>query len=183
MVRIARGGGLRFSLTAAGERAVGRIGGGEVIEAALLMVDLVGFVAFTARNGDVLAHQASQQLVAHATDALAAVGGRVVKASGDGLFGAAAPGTDLLPVARSIASQLHRPDGRPWAVRASLHTGTPIEHQGDLFGRDINLLARLCDAAAPSELVQTVSPSDRSSEALQVRGLTEPVRVRRTTIP
>lgn len=185
-VQVERIGTMRFGLTSAGERAVSTIVGGRVAATALLMVDLVGFVAFTDRHGDAEAHRSSRALVSIAGEALAEVGGRVVKATGDGLIGAAAPAADLIEVVRTIASWIRLPDGPRWPIRASVLVGYPIEHNGDLFGRDVNLLARLCDAAAPGELVQRPTTCDRAGPAMEelaVRGLDATVRVRREVLP
>lgn len=182
LVEVGRAGGLRFGLTSAGERAVGRLGGGRTVAVSLAMVDLVGYVAFTDEHGDADAHRAALDLATRSRQVLGAVGGRVVKTSGDGLIAAAGPEVDLVPVVRSIAAASRQPDGTRWPVRASVHVGTPIEHDGDLFGRDVNLLARLCDAAAPDEVVASAPPGTTGRhgvEQLVVRGLPAPVLVRR----
>ncbi len=82
---------------------------------------------------------------------------------------------------QSVASAFTRPDGEPWLLRAASHVGRPIRHDGDLFGNDVNLVARLCAAAAPGELVFSVT-GEGSHERLEVRGLDAAVPVQRVAI-
>jgi len=180
LVSVARNGGLAFSLTERGERAASELGGGRITSTSMVMVDLVGFVAFTERHGDAAAHESACALASCARAALAQSGGRIVKTLGDGVIGAAPPSADLVAVVRRIAGRVQQPDGSPWKIRAAIHVGSPIEHQGDLFGRDVNLLARLCDAAAPDELIR--SAPGTATEQLAVRGLDDPVGVTRMVL-
>lgn len=172
----------RFGLTRAGESEVSRIGGGEVVPTGLLMVDLVGFVAFTERHGDAEAHRTSCALADLARAELEEVGGRVVKTTGDGMLGAAPPQADLVGVARRIASGMWQTDGSPWPLRGSAHVGTPIAHRRDLFGRDVNLLARLCDAAERDELVVTVDEPGGRAQHLAVRGFDDDILIERVAL-
>jgi class 3 adenylate cyclase len=74
-------------------------------------------------------------------------GGRVVKGRGDGfmvVFSSARRGVQCaVEVQRAIATQ--QAEGRylELQVRIGLHTGEPVEDQGDLFGSDVNLAARI----------------------------------------
>ena len=74
-------------------------------------------------------------------------GGRVVKGRGDGfmvVFPSARRGVQCaVEVQRAIATQ--QAEGRylELQVRIGLHTGEPVEEQGDLFGSDVNLAARI----------------------------------------
>jgi hypothetical protein len=61
-VLVDRHDGYRFALTSFGEEAAYDLGPGDPVEVVLVMVDLVGFVTFTAEQGDVAAHQAAIQL-------------------------------------------------------------------------------------------------------------------------
>ncbi|MGV3760495.1 MAG: hypothetical protein ACO1PW_13290, partial [Actinomycetota bacterium] len=150
----------------------------------LLMVDLVDFTTFTADHGDPAAHDAARALARSARAAVDGTGGGVVKELGDGVLAWLPPDRPALPVARVIAGSCRRPDGAAWALRAATHVGQPIRSRGDLFGGDVNLVARLCDLAAPDERVATVerSASVEASgpvEDVVVRGVAEPITVRR----
>ena len=180
-VAVERGSMLRFALTATGRDRAYEIGGGQPVHLQLLMADLVGFVAFTATHGDVAARQAAGALHHAATDAVRLGKGEVVKVMGDGFLAWLPPAADPLPVLAAIATGCARPTGEPWQLRAASHIGHPIRHRGDLFGNDVNLVARLCDAAAPGELVCS-GGGTADPEHLAVRGLDAAVPVWRMAI-
>jgi class 3 adenylate cyclase len=181
-VRVRRGDRYRFELTAAGRDRAIELGGGQPVHVRLLMVDLVDFTAFTAEHGDEAAHDAARGLAASTRAALDGSGGAVVKELGDGVLAWLPPDRLALPVARGIAAACRRPDGGGWALRAASHVGRPIRSRGDLYGADVNLVARLCAAAGPDELVSTVDGSQEGSavrDHVVVRGVADPVPVRR----
>jgi len=74
-------------------------------------------------------------------------GGRVVKGRGDGFmvaFPSARRGVQCAAeVQRAIAAQQAEGRYRELQVRIGLHTGEPVEDQGDLFGSDVNLASRI----------------------------------------
>lgn len=181
-VAVARGSTMCFALTAAGRDRAYEVGGGQPVHLQLLMADLVGFTSFTAQHGDVAARAAAGALHRAASDAVRQGGGQVVKAMGDGVLAWLPPDRDPVPVVRTVAEGCERPDGQPWLLRAGSHVGHPIRHGGDLFGNDVNLVARLCAAAAPGQLVRSHGGVD-APEQLDVRGLDDPVPVWREAIP
>lgn len=185
-VRVARGERYRFALTEAGRERAIEVGGGQPVHLRLLMVDLVDFTSFTAEHGDEAARDAARALAASTRAALDG-GGAVVKELGDGVLAWLPPGRPALPVARQIAESCRRPDGWRWSLRAASHEGRPIRSRGDLYGGDVNLVARLCDLAGPDELVTTVDGDDPdgagvATDHLVVRGVAEPVAVRREAL-
>src|SRR4051794_12777979 len=93
-VRIRRGDQYQFDLTADGEDAAYALGPGAPADAVLVMCDVVGYVAYTDRHGDIAAHALAQRLLNAAERELTAVGGRLVKSLGDGFLGAVPPGVD-----------------------------------------------------------------------------------------
>jgi class 3 adenylate cyclase len=50
------------------------------------------------------------------------------------------------------------------SLRIGLHAGEPIEEHGDLFGNAVNLAARLCAFAGPSEILVSETIRDMSVE-------------------
>jgi class 3 adenylate cyclase len=147
------------------------------------MADLVGYVAYTAANGDEAARHASSTLAAAASSVVRRHGGEVVKGLGDGFLAWLPPTVDPLPVVAEVAASLTDPSGWRWRLRAASHVGHPIRHGGDLFGGDVNLVARLCAAAAPDELVVTCDVDGGGrAERLDVRGMAAPVLVERVAI-
>lgn len=180
-VEVLRSGGYRFSLTPLGSAAVSDLAPGQVVERLLVMIDLVGFVPFTAARGDEAARDAAQLLHSVADAALHRAGGRIVKALGDGVLGCAPFDLDMLPVLRRVAAVVARPESGAWMLRASIHRGAPIEIRSDLFGHDVNLVARLCGLAAPGEAVCS-APGAPGAELVEVRGLADRVPIVRLSL-
>ena len=180
---VSRENGYRFALTPFGEEAAYELGPGDPIEVVLVMVDLVGFVAFTAEHGDNAAHQAARKLQDLGDAELRRAGGKLVKPLGDGFLGTVRTPAEAVGIVRHVAERCLRPDGRPWPLRAAVHPGRPISFRGDLFGADVNLTARLCSAAQPGELVMTTALGDPAAESLVVRGLNDPIAVTRMAVP
>lgn len=181
LIAVHRDGHHRFALTRQGEAAALQLGPGAAVDAVVVMVDLVGFVAFTQEYGDAAAHAAARSLQSTADAELRARSGQLVKSLGDGVLGTLPPGVDPLGPVAAIARGCLRPDGAPWQIRAGAARGRPISHGGDLFGADVNLVARLCDLAGPDELV--VATTGPAADAhLDVRGLSDPVPVARMAL-
>jgi class 3 adenylate cyclase len=176
-VAVDRRDGMRFSLTDKGRERAYELGGGKPVHLQLLMADLVGFTEFTSVNGDAAARAAAGTLHQVASDAVRRDGGEVVKALGDGFLAWLPPSADPMPVLTHVTERC----GEPWLLHAASHVGHPIQHRGDLFGRDVNLVSRLCDAALPGELLRsTGGPGE--PEQLAVRGFADPIPVWRVAI-
>ena len=169
--------GLSFALTDKGRDRAYELGGGKPVHLQLLMADLVGFTEFTSTNGDVAARAAAGMLHQVASDAVRRDGGEVVKALGDGFLAWLPPSADPMPVLTYVTERC----GEPWLLHAASHVGRPIRHRGDLFGRDVNLVSRLCDAALPGELVRSTGGRGEP-EQLTVRGFDDPIPVWRVAI-
>jgi class 3 adenylate cyclase len=182
-VHVDRGNGYRFSLTRLGEDAAYELGPGDPIEVVLVMVDLVGFVSFTAEHGDSAAHRAAVHLQDVGDAELRRVGGALVKPLGDGFLGSVRSTVDAIDTVQNVAHRCRRPDGEPWAMRAAVHRGRPIAFRGDLYGADVNLTARLCEAARPGELVMSAGQDAANADLLDVRGLRDPIAVTRMNVP
>jgi class 3 adenylate cyclase len=172
-----------FSLTDVGEDAAHELGPGARIDATVLMIDLVGFVAFTEAHGDDEAQRAALLLHDAADTELRGRSGRVVKSLGDGVLGTLPAGGDAVAAVTAIARRCARPDGSRWEVRSAAREGRPIAFGGDLYGADVNLVARLCGAARPDELILAAGPAVAATEWIDVRGLAEPVPIRRVRVP
>lgn len=165
----------RYALTPLGATTAYEKAPGRAQPALLVMADLVGFTRFTEQSGDAAAHEQASRLVRRAKAAAAPAGGSVVKALGDGVLLAAPPQADPVALLRRLAASLAGEDP-PWQIHAAAHVGSPIRHRGDVFGRDVNLVARLCGRAAAGEML--VSDPD-GDESLEVPGFEQPVPVRR----
>lgn len=166
----------RYALTADGSRAAYDAGAAAPQPTLLVMADLVGFTAFTEREGDAAAHAQASRFVSSARTAVQRAGGELVKALGDGVLLALPPGADPVRLVEGLAGDLDDADPA-WQLHAGAHVGCPIRHGGDVFGRDVNLVARLCDAAGPGEVL--VSGGD---QAVLLPGLDDPVQVHRIAL-
>jgi len=168
----------RYSLTPQGITAAYEAGPGQAFPAVLMMADLVGFTRFTERHGDTAAHEQASRLARTAKATVAPLGGALVKSLGDGVMLCAPPDSDPVGVLRTLANALAATPPA-WQVHAGAHAGAPIRHAGDVFGRDVNLVARLCAHARPGEVLLTAPDGEVS---LRVDGFEEPVAVRRVVL-
>lgn len=171
-----------FSITPLGAEAAHDLGPGGRIDATIVMIDLVGFVAFTEAYGDGAARHAALVLQAAAESELRLRGGRVVKSLGDGVLGMLPPGSDVHGAVAAVAHRCELPDGSRWKVRAAARDGRPIAHGGDLYGADVNLVARLCGVAVPDELVVALPLAGTDTERVELRGIADAVPIERVAV-
>ena len=117
---------------------------------AVAFVDLTGFTRMTEERGDEIAAEVAMRLGEVTVDTVASRGGRIVKLLGDGVLvhfddaDTAADGALDLLVAIPGA-------GLPTA-HAGLAAGPLIVRDGDVFGRTVNLAARVADATPDGRL-------------------------------
>lgn len=111
----------------------------------IAFVDLTGFTRTTQRIGDEAAAGLSMRLGDVAREVAERHGGRLVKLLGDGALLHAPDGPAAAALTLDILDALV-PAGLP-SGHAGLHVGPIVEGEGDVFGRTVNLAARLSDAA------------------------------------
>lgn len=167
-----------YALTPSGTNAAYESGPGHPEPTLLVMADLVGFTRFTEVHGDGAAHQQASRFTHLAKAAVGPLGGSLVKSLGDGVMLGLPPAADPVRLLKGLAATLTATEPT-WLLHAGAHVGTPIRHAGDLFGRDVNLAARLCARAAPGELLVS---ADDGEELLEVSGIDDTVRVRRIAL-
>jgi adenylate cyclase len=138
-------------------------GRGEV-DVAVLFTDIVGFSTWALEAGDELAIRLLRSVSDVSEPPILARGGEIVKRLGDGLMGAFADARSATAAAleaceRTEAIELggYRP-----RLRGGVHLGRPRKIGGDYFGVDVNIAARLAQAAQPGEVLV----SDRALRAL-----------------
>ena len=132
-------------------------------EVAILFTDLVGFSDWTLEAGDTLALDLLRR-VGVATEApIRAHGGTIVKRLGDGVMAVFDEPSDAVDAAleaqaalRAIEVGGHRP-----RLRAGVHVGKPRRLGGDYFGVDVNVAARVAQAAGPEEVLVSQLAHDR----------------------
>ncbi|WP_431309359.1 adenylate/guanylate cyclase domain-containing protein [Gordonia sesuvii] len=125
------------------------------VPATILFTDLVGFSTWALDVGDeqVLRLLASVNEVTESV--VSARGGSIVKQLGDGTMAVFLDGTEAIEAAYEAicgVSALTIDGYRP-QLRAGLHTGTPRSVGDDFIGVDVNIAARVADAAGAGELL------------------------------
>jgi class 3 adenylate cyclase len=117
-------------------------------------VDLSGFTRFTDLHGDDEAVAVLAQFRAEVRSITSDVGVRVAKWLGDGAMFVAVDCAALVEATIELGERFT--DNGMLPVRAGLSTGRVILFEGDDYtGGAVNLAARLCDLAAPLEVLAT----------------------------
>jgi class 3 adenylate cyclase len=123
----------------------------------ILFTDIVESTTFTQTLGD---EAAMALLDVHNTvvrGALANLGGREVKHTGDGIMAsfvsAAAAVKCATQIQRDLAKHGENQRDRAVKVRIGAAAGEPVEQHHDLFGCTVQLAARLCSQASPEQIL------------------------------
>ena len=110
------------------------------------------------------------KLVRSAVDAR---GGHIVKSQGDGFMIAFADAGEAVRGALELRAAIEAGDRRlrkrPIQVRVGVHIGTAIERDGDLFGRDVALAARVAGEAVGGEILVSDAIHDAVAEEADLR--------------
>jgi class 3 adenylate cyclase len=153
-------------------------------------VDLTDFTRLSEERGDEVAAAVALRLGELAREAASRHGGRVVKLLGDGVL------LRLPDAVRAVDATLDLLDSLRAARlpmgHAGIHAGPLIEREGDVFGRSVNLAARVSDVAPPGEVYATQDVTEALSasahvveavdaKSLQGIGQVSLFRVRRST--
>lgn len=146
-------------------------------DVAIFFTDLVGFSSWALEAGD----RAAVRLLGEVTDAIEPPivqrRGEVVKRLGDGLMAAFGNGPDAYEAALAVnegVAEIEVQGYRP-QLRTGIHLGRPRKLGGDYFGVDVNIAARLADAAKPDEIlasqtvVDTLPPDAVKAKARRFR--------------
>ena len=125
------------------------------VDVAILFTDLVGFSSWALEAGD----RAAVRLLGEVAEAIEPPmlerQGEVVKRLGDGLMAAfwdAPHAVDAAFAANERIAAVEVEGYRP-LLRTGIHLGRPRKLGGDYFGVDVNIAARLADAAKPGEIL------------------------------
>ncbi len=114
-------------------------------------VDVCGFTAFTDQHGTHAAIEVLTRFRSAARDVTGRRGVRVIKWLGDGVM---LVGVEPGPVIAATAELLLRFRGDEFEIHGGIAGGPVLLFEGDDYiGRPVNLAARLCEAAAPSEIL------------------------------
>lgn len=124
-------------------------------EVALLFTDLVGFSSWALEAGDAAAVELLREVGVVIEGAVADHGGRIVKRLGDGVMAVFPDARDAVAAALSMHPRLEEIEvaGHTPRMRAGVHSGRPRKLGGDYLGVDVNVAARVGEAADASEVL------------------------------
>ncbi len=149
---------------------------------AICFVDLTGYTQLTEERGDEDAAQVARQLATLVNDISRRRGGRPVRWLGDGgMFYFREPGTAVVAgldlVERGPAVDLP-------PAHVGIHTGPVISQDGDVYGRTVNLAARIASYAHAGQVVVSQETAQRSGDrqvrfdplgAVELKGVAKPL--------
>jgi adenylate cyclase len=124
-------------------------------DVAILFTDLVGFSDWALDAGDEAALEVLRQVGDVEQKAISSSKGAVVKRLGDGamaVFGDAGQAVEAALESQRGLSKIEVEGYRP-TQRAGVHRGTPRKVKGDFLGVDVNIAARVGDAAEGGEIL------------------------------
>ncbi len=122
---------------------------------AVAFVDLAGYTALTATDGDERAAEFATRLHVVASRVVASHGGRVVKQLGDGVLLRFRSGGGAIDGVRELVAAL-ADAGLP-AARAGIAVGRFVVRDGDVYGNVVNLAARIAAHARPGEALLPIA--------------------------
>jgi adenylate cyclase len=131
-------------------------------DVAILFTDLVGFSDWALDAGDEAALEVLRQVGDIEQKAISQNKGAVVKRLGDGamaVFGNAEQAVKAALESQRGISKIKVEGYRP-EQRAGVHRGTPRKVKGDFLGVDVNIAARVGDAAKGGEVLVSDSVRD-----------------------
>jgi adenylate cyclase len=130
-------------------------------------VDLSGFTNYTAAFGDDAAGRLLSAFRAITREIASERGVRIAKWLGDGCMIVSVDQANAISFALELQ---HRADAvcAPLAVRAGLASGYALLFEGDDYiGSAVNMAARLCDLAAPHEVLLPTMQLERLPQGVQ----------------
>jgi adenylate cyclase len=140
------------------------------VDVAILFTDLVGFSSWALEAGDRQAVKLLREFSEAVEPPVRDCRGEVVKRLGDGLMGAfwdAGSAVEAAFAAHQRTALIELDGYRP-QLRTGVHIGRPRKLGGDYFGVDVNIAARLAEAAKPGEVLV----SDPTLAALEPTAVT-----------
>jgi adenylate cyclase len=140
------------------------------VDVAILFTDLVGFSTWALQAGDEAALELLSQVSAAEEFAVSLHGGTVVKRLGDGAMAVFSRSQEAVEAALTLRDRLRliEVEGHRPALRAGVHLGRPRKIGNDYLGVDVNVAARVAQAAHSGEVLV----SERACEGLDSSSLT-----------
>ena len=123
----------------------------------VLFTDIVNSTTLTQSLGDEAALALLGVHNAVVRNALAELGGREVKHTGDGIMASfvstVAAGRCAIHIQRELEKHAQANPELPLKVRVGAAAGEPVEQHNDLFGSTVQLASRLCAHAQPEQIL------------------------------
>jgi len=138
------------------------------VDVAILFTDLVGFSSWALEAGDRSAVRLLREVSEAIEPPVLERQGEVVKRLGDGLMAALWDAPSAIETAFAANERVAsiEVDGYRPVLRTGIHLGRPRKLGGDYFGVDVNVAARLADAAKPGEILVSDRVLDRLDPAM-----------------
>lgn len=138
------------------------------VDVAVLFTDLVGFSSWALEAGDEPAIELLRAVSEAIEPPMIERRGEIVKRLGDGLMAVFwdAPSATEAAFAASETASMIEVEGYVPRLRTGIHLGRPRKIGGDYFGVDVNIAARLAEAAEPDEILvsdHTLAALDRAA--------------------
>jgi adenylate cyclase len=160
-------------------------------EHTFLFADLVGFTALTDAEGDERAAAVGAALQRRVRAVAADHRAEVVKGMGDAAMVRCGDPAAAIRLAVRLVEEVDSDPALP-PIRIGVHSGSAISHDGDWYGRAVNVAARLCSVAAGGEVLVSESTLSAASELPRVsigerrlhwlKNVTEPIAARTTEL-
>lgn len=138
----------------------------------IAFTDLVEFSKWSMRAGDKAAVELLREVSTAIEPPVAEHTGKVVKRLGDGMMAVFASPTDALAAITAARERVGgvEVEGYLPRLRAGLHLGRPERVGEDYFGNDVNIAARVAEAAAADEILVSGSVLEALDEqAIQAK--------------
>jgi adenylate cyclase len=153
---------------------------------AIAFADLAGYTRLTEEEGEIEAIDAVERFV-EAVEATLPEDARVIKTIGDEVM---IVGSDAAALTDWSVGFQKRQVERP-LPRIGIHYGDAIYRDGDYFGRDVNIAARVAARSAGGEVLVTKPVVDQAGSHLEfdriaevrLKGFTEPTEIFLARIP
>jgi adenylate cyclase len=135
-------------------------------ELTILFTDLVDFSDWSLRAGDTVAVELLRDVGTAIEPAVTAHGGIVVKRLGDGLMAAFDHPAGAVNAALDAADEVSKLESHGYrpVMRAGIHIGRPRRLGDDYLGTDVNIAARVAEAATGGEVLVSDSVRERLGE-------------------
>jgi len=132
-------------------------------EATIVFTDLVDFSTWALEAGDDAVLALLRDVARTVEPVIEERGGRIVKRLGDGLMAVFTNAADGVAAAREACVRVDgiELDGHRPALRAGVHTGRPRRLGGDYLGVDVNVAARVTEAAGGGEVLVSEAVRER----------------------